>query len=458
MRARGWLILFILVFATLGLLLITSYDTLRQFRMGGLPLAVYLDRGRLSADLAAQKTAAITLDVSLLGTAHPLAGSARLDMASNREEVPVLRLFLNPQLNLVSVKCNGQPVRASRQGEFLAVHPKARAKSYEVEIVYEGTLAACPAPVRLTENEIILAPAALWYPTDLQSFSTVEGTLTLPGRLRPVAAGQMKDEAVSGDLRTVTWASGRPVAGITVAAAPYEERQLGYGSKSFYLHTAGPAPNAEAFLRRCGEVHAYLETLLGPDHFPALHLVRTDAVHAPLNGGNAVILLPAGPGGSNVDLAALAKTLAESWWPGTVGVALFPERPSGNEWIARGLPRYAGGLVTEYFEGPQSAAVESRDQKDSSPRRPLRMLDRQLSFDDDPGLDEAVLRDLEQVTREVAAEVGPQHFLQACRNLLRTHEYGLITLLEFQTELEVVAEKDLDEFLRVRFDLPRRNG
>lgn len=434
-----------------------AYFALRGLHIAGMPWQVYLERGRLIADLAHQRLTHGSLQVTLDPEHGTLQGRARLSMESSAQGLPRFRLILNEGLKITAARCNGASVEVWRSGAFLRVHPAVAAPEYVLELLYEGALASAPAAAHMAEDEIILPALSFWHPHDLHSFATLELDLTLPEPLRPVLGSAPEPAYAPEGLRRVTWTAPRPLAGLSLAAGAHQEHSLRYGALHSRVYRAVP-DGAGRLPQDIGRLHAYYETLLGKSDLSQIEVWLSPHIEQPYTAGHGLLILPESPG--DISLPLLAEAVARLWFPGQVSGQWFPARPAGGYWIAEALPRYLAWRALDYLEGEEavldelSALAPLLATVPATPR-PLRGLERAVLLRDAAGLEERRAY-MAQVARLLAATVGEDSLTQTLRKLLARNRYRSISLDQLLAGLELSSERDLSEWARVWFDRSAR--
>lgn len=267
-------------------------------------------------------------------------------------------LLLNRALDLDAVQietADGGRAKAdwTRIAEVIAVRLPAPAPAggkVRLSLTYSGRPdggAGAVAGARIGPAGVVLPPAALWYPTDVQGFWFADVSLAVPAGLQVLHGGSEVFRRRLGALNVVRWNTARPVAGIGVVVGRYrvttEERES-------RRYTVAVPSDSELDMERLRDAlygaHRSMRRRYGPSGFAAMVLVIDNAPAGKsfFDGSGVSVVSQASLAGGDFGFRAIAHGVSHAWWGGTVGAAWL-EPGAGGEWLLEGLSELSALLA-----------------------------------------------------------------------------------------------------------------
>ena len=215
------------------------------------------------------------LDVSLMGSTHPLASRATLELKNgNATTLDTLILILNPGLTVTSVTdTTGQPLAWVQQRSVIEVLAEILpGDARKVTLEYAGTIDLDGFDLLRREDQkrlrkrgsgpgtkgdltawirkasVLLPPRSRWYPVpgvdyghDFErpvSFSTADISVTAPGDIEIITQGKPTGYETLGNRRKVTWQALKPVPSLSLNGGRYAvyEAFIHGIDCAFYVH------------------------------------------------------------------------------------------------------------------------------------------------------------------------------------------------------------------------------
>ncbi|WP_040704091.1 M1 family metallopeptidase [Nocardia takedensis] len=288
--------------------------------------------------------------------------------------------------------------------------------------------------------------ATTWYPLNDTPLDKATFTLhtTVPAEWEVMSNGVRTADTVTGDRRTVTWESRRPILGYltTVAIDRFEflEQRRTNGTPL----TSAFAPDARhnwETEQRLPEILDFTEALYGPYPFDAGGGIYVDAdIEFSLETQTRPIYAPW------TDLPTVVHEIAHQWWGDAVSIRqwsdiclnecfasytadyLWPERVEGVDVDAR-----YRDTIAEYRADPDFWTI------------PL--------ANPGPGNEfTSVYYRGPLFLHALRARLGDDVFFPALRDFLAAHPYGNSSMPELRTFLQTRSATDLTDFLHVWLD------
>jgi len=209
-------------------------------------------------------------DIEVTPEGKEFGGKARLFLRNgNEERLPRFPLYLNPSLKPVALRVDGREVPYKRENQVIMVEfPVEKGARLQIEIEYIGGIDAnvfyLDVPEKeirspwtwtaglaytgkdyfyLEEEQILLIPEALWYPTSVPPVNPASPysretnftryTLTVKGAGDKIVLSQGQKETKEGK---VIFRNALPQSGISLVAGKYERRHLQVDSIDFELY------------------------------------------------------------------------------------------------------------------------------------------------------------------------------------------------------------------------------
>lgn len=447
MRGRLWLTALILIAALAG----GVFWLQGSWEIEGLPWRVYLQQAQIARDQAAFQVLEMGLWLRVTPETRAISGEGVLRIVeegtdrsdgTNRTDRSVW-LMLDPRIVLENLRDQDQAFSFRRWGHFVQVKVPASAGPVDLHFGLKGTL---PAPVCDSSALLAFSPEDYWHPVAPNHFMPITLELDLPVQWRPILGGEVKTTDAAEGRATFSWHSPHPLQALGLTLTREEDRKLQYGDVT--LHTfASQAERAAELLPKFGRVYGYFTTLLGPCGMPDIHCVFSTAIESPFTVAEGTLLLPSG----KVTTEEVAEALAPLWWPGKLDGRIFSESPAAGAWMHVAIPQYLAWRAVEALEG-EAALIEmlKRRAEILAPlTKPIRGQERLDRFIAAPAYSDEFFNS--QVARLLAKTVGEEAFTQALRNLMRA-PYQTVDVQRFLDELELVSERDLEEWARVWMD------
>jgi hypothetical protein len=423
-----------------------------------LPALNTFQRGPLShTDLGLRTIESVGIGITLAPEAG-LSATATLVLVPKEHAPSSLTLLLNRELTVTSAETESGRLEVQRQGDLMALSGAGLAGASQVRIAYEGrpTISGKSSGACWSDDTVILPPLSYWYPMDLHSFHSLEGSVQLArdsaatgGRF--VTGGRYLTEAMDDAGLRHRWRTTRPVLGGTLAWGAYDSRDAVYGQMSVTVcgaaETIARTPGVSDTVR---DVNGYLSSRYGESGFNQLRMIIDPAVGRGWNGWDGVMAVSpdALRGDPDRTLVRLGHLVAENWWGATLTGRWFSDRPEGSAWLRYGLSEYSAWRALRNLSGRTAY---------------IRYLESLPCVGSDVvPLEQLNLGDPERINREgairgafaalaIAEYVGAEDFDSACRNALAIHRYSPVSYAAFMHEHRLASGKDLDELFLAWF-------
>lgn len=413
--------------------------------------------GGLGRTITGQRTEQLAVSVRVRGGGE-LSATARLHVRSEQAGRRYLYFLLNDGLQLRAVWRDG-PEGARTPLPFYRLwlvtvvalpEPLAADATVGLGFSYHGD----PRTARLhlgttvfAPDEIIVAPDALWYPSDLQGFFTADVELTAPADLTVLHNGKEVARAASGRAQRVRWSSERPIAGLGLVAARVRESNGERDGRRYRVALPDGVDLADdRVLTALASSDRVLTELYGPSGFSQLTLYVSRALGRAYFDGSGVIGLPPSTfRGGDYGLGTIAHEVAHSWWGATVaGQWLLPN--SGSEWLVEGFAELSSWLVLRAELG-ESAFTRRLRERGYDPQRPttvaaLSPLDNAF----DPAARAAIYHKGGYVALMLRELLGEEMFANAARQFIERFRHRQAGERDVEQVFGEVAQKDLSGF------------
>ena len=416
------------------------------------------------------RVAAHHLEVTLDPASGVLEGVARLELDGELGREPrVLLLGSSGELVAVEALAGKKPRRVEfrragrREGggtvdEWLLLPTRRAAKATVLRVSWKAKPGPIPENVRFSHEEIAGMPAGYldaagsflearggWYPTGGQELSRFTLRATVPKEWRVVSEGDLLEDRVEGDRRTVRWDALHPIEGIDLVAAPFRVLHHAAGEKvpveTWFLPDT-PEELARTYLAATARYLERYEEEIGPHAWPAFRVVE----HVLPTGygmpsftllGRGVIRLPF------ILRTSLGHEVLHDWW----GNGVYVDTERGN---------WCEGLTV--YMADHAYAGEERPRGDVEYRRQiLRDYAEYVPEEDEP----AVASFRERTDRKTRAlgygkvamifhmlrrMVGDRPFRGALREFYRANRYRIASWADIRQAFERATRNDLDWF------------
>ena len=414
--------------------------------------------GAVGTAVAGQRTEALALRVELRPLARTLSGEARLTVRAEGGDRGRLLFLLNDGLALIAVWREGAdgaraPLRSLRLGPLVVVElptPLAAGEAAEIALAYDGTprrSALTDAGSVIEADEVTLAPADFWYPTDVQGAFDATVEVLLPAALTLAHNGRETSHTREGTSARIRFAAERPVGGLALIAGRYQPHALERDGHHYraLLPDDSTLDGARLVAQMATARHG-LATHYGPSGFTQSTLVVPRRVTRAFNDGSGLLAVPPryfrdGRYGYEI----LAHELAHDWWGATVSERWLTPG-SGGEWLVEGFAEFsAWRAVGEHFG--EAALVSALRRGFFDPDRAgvlaeMSVIDNGL----DPNARATIYDKGGYVTYMLAEQLGGETFDAAARAFLERYRYRPAGDAELQAVFGETAQQDLEPF------------
>ncbi len=414
---------------------------------------------RVGQLVAGQRTEQLTLDVRLLPSEGRLAGTAVLTMRSVEDGRRRFYFLLNDGLRVRNVHVTGVDTTlhapSAYQFWLLTVVDvgAAVAKGATIQLTFEydgapGTSLPGIASNFLNAEQVLLNVDTFWYPSDVQSFFSVDVTVTLPNRMTLVHNGTELSHAQRGELQQVRWVSQRPVAGLSLVAGAYELTTTEADGVTYRVYRpAGIQLDATRLIKMMSAAAGGLTERYGPSGFKQITMFISRDFRRAFNDGSGLIgvslrYVRTGDYG----FAVIAHEIAHDWWGATVGEKWLSPG-TGGEWIVEGFAEFSSLVAAETQYGTDALtrrlAGEFFDPARQSAIAEMSVLDNVLN--------EATARDTiykkgAYVAMMLRRTLGDEVYFKALRQFIERFRYQQVTDHDLQQLLETVSGQSLEPY------------
>ncbi len=323
-------------------------------------------------------------------------------------------------------------------------------ESVRIAIAYGGDPLASALPIgggASEAGEILLQAEDLWYPLDLQSFTSVDVEVTLPTRLALVHNGDEVSRADLGSSQRVRWTSTRPVPGVALIAGEYEEHASeseGIRYRVFLPRDVGL--DADRILASLAAANRDLTSYFGSSGFARLTaFVSRRAARSSFDGSGVIALRAAAFRAGDYGFSVLAHEVAHSWWGATVA-ARWLEADTGGQWLVEGFAGLASWWAvgksygeTAQFQQRRAAAF---DPAAAGPLNAASALDGRI----DAAARDAIYDKGAFVAFMLQQRLGEATFGEAARQFLGRYRYRAATARDLEAVFSEVSGQDLAPF------------
>ncbi|MEO8605479.1 MAG: M1 family aminopeptidase [bacterium] len=415
--------------------------------------------GLVGRAMAGQRTEALTLRVQLSPAARHLSGEARLTVRADGEGRRRLYFLLNDGLRLRSVwreAADGGrgglpflrfgPLAIVDLGDALAANA-----AVDVGFAYDGTPQrsgpSTGGGLVFDADDVVLTPADLWYPADVQGAFSISAEVLLPADLTLVHNGHETARTIEGNSTRVRFASERPVAGLALVAGRYTVHELERDGRRYRtLLAADTTLDAPRLAAEMATAYQGLTTHFAASGFPQSTLVVARRQTRAFNDGSGLIVVP--PRylrDGRYGFETIAHELAHDWWGATVSERWLTPG-SGGEWMVEGFAQHAAWrAVAEHFGTPALVRTLARNAFDPDTTGVLA----DMSVVDngfDPNARATIYAKGGYVAYLLAQQLGGEGFDAAARAFVDQYRYRAAGDAELEAVFATVSQQDLKPF------------
>ena len=414
--------------------------------------------GAVGRVVAGQQTTAISLAVHLRPDARALSGTARLTVRATDRERPRLYFLLNDGLRVHAAwREDAQGTRTALPAYRLWVvtvvelaQPLGADEEVRIGLEYSGRPSAGGLGVGgavLEPDDVVIGPADLWYPSDLQGFFLADVEVLLPAGLTLVHNGREAGRAREGTSARVRFSTERPVPGLALVAGRYQEHSAERGAvRARVLLPADVQLEPQRLLDALISSQETLTAYYGAPGFSQVSLYTNRRLRRAFNDGTGLIGIPPrrfADGGYG--FAIVAHEVAHNWWGATVAEQWL--RPgSGGEWIVegfaqlsswralrehRGEPALLRALSSSFFDPDQTGTLAA-----------MSVLDNGL----DPAARSTIYDKGGYVAYMLQQRLGSEAFDAAARQFLEQFRLRSASVTDLQTVFAAASQQDLAPF------------
>lgn len=411
---------------------------------------------KLGTFVQGQRTEELTLAVRVTPETGRLEGTATLSVRNLDEGRQRFYFLLNDGLRVRRVHAAGRdaPVSAYQLWLLTVVDvgsPLAKDATLQLTLDYDGPLTAGLAgspPSIINSQQILLNVDAFWYPTDLQSFFTADVTVTVPNTMTVVYNDPGATRLTRGDVQVVHWKSGRPIAGMSLVAGPYEVTSQQHEGVSYRLYLPSTMQlDRTRVLDMMLTANRTLQTRYGSSGFKHVTMFVGDSFQRAFNDGSGVVGIAlryfrSGDYGFGIT----AHEIAHNWWGATVAEKwLSPD--TGGEWIVEGFAEFSSLLAAEAAYGrdalTQRLAGEFFDPARQGIVAHMSVLDNALT---EAGARDTIYRKGPYVAFMLRHILGEEAYFDALRKFLDRFRYQQATDHDLQQALQEATGQDLTPY------------
>lgn len=396
----------------------------------------------------------VDLRVRVDPTRQHIAGEAELwlQLVGGQGSVSLL---LDPGLRVEGVTTSRadeepQAIPFLQVGPFLTVDLGRRNEgAVAIRIVYEGR----PVSLRLlkgaklSSEDILLPPEALWYPTNAQSFFSYSLRAELPADLEVVHAAASVNRLQRGRVQEWQWSGEGRVAGLALIAGKYQRfARSGAPPLRAYVHPKDGSI-AGLILEQVKNSHAALRSILGASGLPAVSVFIHPSLDRAFYDGAGVIGLPrAALASPDQGFGLVAHEVAHIWWGGTVSGGWLVTG-GGSQWITEGFAEASSILATETMAGLAGRTArlfgEFFDPAQQQIVSEMTVLDNAI---ESAQARETIYRKGSYTAWMLRSLLGPGKFADALRSLCERYRFQNISDREVEEVFEEVSGQPLDGF------------
>jgi hypothetical protein len=404
-----------------------------------------------------QRTTALVARVALRPAARALNGTATLTVRAEQDGRRQLFFLLNDGLRLRAAHLGtadapGAALRTLRLGPLVVVDlptPLAAGAETQLTFDYGGELRAgvTGSGAVLEADEVVVPPAAFWYPGDAQGGFDADVEVRLPADLVLAHNGREQHRLVEGTSARVRFTSERPVAGLALVAGHYTSHEREREGRRYRLLLPPDCDLDPArVLTDMEDAELGLARHYGASGFTTATLFVPRRLARAFNDGSALIGIP--PRyfhDGRYGYETVAHELAHNWWGATVAERWLSPG-TGGEWIVEGFAQYSSWrAVGDRFGEPALVRALARNFFDPDATRPLAemsVLDNGL----DPRARATIYQKGGYVTYMLAQQLGSDGFDTAARALLDQYRYRSTDDAAVEKVFAAATQQDLAPF------------
>lgn len=400
------------------------------------------------------------LDVQLDPARHQLAATADIALVTRKERLTKLNFSLSPEFTVDAITQGTASLRYEQRNDLIEVQLSQaldRAHEQTLRIRYrrrspsgsgEGLPSVLAGGDRIDPSGTYLRSEARWYPAtgELDFRAPVAITVTVPRGYAVVSVGGLQSITKRGDEATFRWATRRPAAMISLAAARYvQQSQVVDGVKIATYLFAKDAARAPAYLRETARILRYFSRRFGPYPFEKLAVVEIPAFPGGYGTTSFVMLTEASFRGKTVPVDFLAHEIAHQWW----GNSVFPQGP-GAGWLSEAFAEYAAMLYQERVGGRpalRSAVRQATEEYFAAvAKKPEESIQETDPYDQRGAYQAVIYQKGALVLHALRYTLGDAAFFRLLRRFADRHAYGLAHITDFRAEAERVHGAPLGWF------------
>ena len=408
--------------------------------------------------MGGQQTTAMSLAVRLRPEARMLDGTARLTVRATVASRRHVYFLLNEGLQVRAAWEDGAdgtrtPLAVYRLWLLTVVElPRALDVGGEarIGIDYGGRPQAGGVGSHnlvFEPDDVVIGPADLWYPADLQGFFDTEVEVLLPAELTLVHNGREIDRAAEGAGTRVRFASERPVAGLALVAGRYamhEAERDGVRARVFLPPDVQLDP--ARLLDELGGSQRTFSEHYGASGFSQVSLCVDPRLRRGFNDGTGLLALPPREfADGEYGFAAIAHEVAHNWWGATVAEQWL-QPGTGGEWIVEGFAQLSSWRAIREHLG-EAALLRALARNFFDPDRTATLAAMSvLDNTADPAARATIYSKGAYVAYMLQQQLGDAAFDAAAQQFLAQFRLREATAADLQTVFSTAAQQDLGPF------------
>ncbi len=438
----------------LGIVLLAGLGSIAFFAWRNEVATVKWMAGQLHRRVAAQRTERLALDISLDPVEQRLDATATLTLRSRVAGRRHFYFLLNPALRIARVTAGEQACAVRRVWAVTRVTvPRAppAGEPFDLTFAYAGDPGGGlghRSVSYLDDEGVLLHPAEFWYPSDAQSFFTVDLTVRLPEPMTLVTTGDVHDTPEGEGGRVVRQSWPRPLAGLALVAGTFAvHTETVEGRRHDVYVPADVEMRTAPLFAALRESDTFFTATFGPSGFTRHALVVMPRVVRAFNDGSGLMGLPPRyVRGGDYGYATIAHETAHNWW-GALVAERWLEADTGGEWLVEGFAEMSALWAVERRFGPVAAVREM--ERALFPPGAQRTLHAMSAIDNLLGPDAARWTIYEKgggVATLLRRTLGDDTFAHVCRAFCEAYRYRQPTDADFATVAAAVSGRNLDVF------------
>jgi hypothetical protein len=413
--------------------------------------------GALGRTMAGQRTESLALEIRLRPEARSLSANARLTVRATEADRTRLYFLLNEGLQLREVwEEQGDartPLRTYRVWLLNVVElprPLAADEQIHLGLAYDGQPrrgGVTAGGTVLEPDDVILPPADLWYPSDLQGFFDADVEVALPASLTLAHNAGNERRIDEGTTARVRWTTERPVGGLALVAGRYRghtsERD---GTRYQVLLPDGVQLDPERLLDALATAERGQREHYGPSGFSGVTLYVSRRLPRAFNDGTGLLGIP--PRyfhDGDYGFETIAHEIAHNWWGGTVAERWLTPG-SGGEWIVEGFAEFSGWRAVGAHLGEaallRTLAANGFDPDRTSALQTMSVLDNGL----DPNARATIYNKGGYVAFMLEQQLGAAAFDQAAQAFLEQFRHQQASAADVERVFAATTQQDLAPF------------